>query len=107
MTSSAVVTYRPFPNTTVTGQMLYGSGLRSAAPGAKTNSGHADSNTTYNLSITQMLPFAKRQKLVLALDVINLLDQQELLNIGEQSIGLGVSHANMPRSIFFRTQWLF
>ncbi len=107
MTSSAVVTYRPFSTTTITWQMLYGSGLRSAAPGAKTNSGHADSNTTYNLSMTQVLPFAKQQKLVLALDVINLLDQQELLNIGEQSIGLGVSHANMPRSIFFRTQWFF
>ena len=107
MTSSAVVTYRPFTHTTVTAQMLYGSGLRSAAPGAKTNSGHADSNTTYNLSLTQVLPFAKKQKLLLAVDVVNLLDQQELLNIGEQSIGLGVSHANMPRSVFFRAQWFF
>ena len=107
MTSSAVVTYRPFPNTTITGQMLYGSGLRSAAPGAKTNSGHADSNTTYNLSMTHVLPFAKKQKLLLAVDVVNLFDQHELLNIGEQSIGLGVSHANMPRSVFFRAQWFF
>ena len=107
ITSSAVVTYRPFTNTTVTAQMLYGSGLRSAEPGQKTNSGHADSNTTYNLSVTQVLPFAKKQKLLLAVDVVNLFDQHELLNIGEQSVGLGVSHANMPRSIFFRTQWFF
>ena len=107
MTSSAVVTYRPFPNTTITGQMLYGSGLRSTAPGQKTNSGHADSNTTYNLSMTHVLPFAKKQKLLLAVDVVNLFDQHELLNIGERSIGLGVSHANMPRSVFFRTQWFF
>ena len=54
-----------------------------------------------------MIPFAKKQKLLLAVDVVNLFDQHELLNFGEQSIGLGVSHANMPRSIFFRTQWFF
>ena len=107
ITSSAVVTYRPFTNTTVTAQMLFGSGLRRTPPGGRTNSGHADSNTTYNLSLTQVLPFAKKQKLLLAVDVVNLFDQHELLNFGEQSIGLGVSHANMPRSVFFRAQWFF
>ncbi len=107
ITSSAVVTYRLFPRTTVSGQMLYGSGLRSSAPGAKTNSGHADSHTTYNLSITHAIPLPKQQKLLVGVDAVNLLDQHELLNIGERSVGLGVSHANMPRSIFFRTQWFF
>ncbi len=107
MTSSAVVTYRPFPNTTVTGQMLFGSGLRSTPPGGRTNSGHADSNTTYNLSLTHVLPFGKKQKLLFAVDAINLFDQHEFLNVGEQSIGLGVAHTNVPRSIFFRTQWFF
>ena len=107
ITSSAVVTYRPFTHTTLTAQMLFGSGLRSTEPGQKTNSGHADSNTTYNLSLSQVLPITKKQKLLLAVDVVNLFDQQELLNIGEQSIGLGVSHANMPRSVFFRAQWFF
>ena len=107
ITSSAVVTYRPFANTTITGQMLFGSGLRKAEEGQKTNSGHEDSNTTYNLSVTQVLPFAKKQKLLLAVDVVNLFDQHEFLNTGEQSIGLGVSHANMPRSVFFRAQWFF
>ena len=107
ITSSAVVTYRPFTNTTVTGQMLFGSGLRRTPPGGKTNSGNADSNTTYNLSLTHVIPFAKKQKLLLAVDVVNLFDQHELLNFGEQSIGLGVSHANMPRSVFFRAQWFF
>ncbi len=57
--------------------------------------------------MTHVLPFAKKQKLLLAVDVVNLFDQHELLNIGERSIGLGVSHANMPRSVFFRTQWFF
>ena len=106
-TSSAVVTYRPFANTTVSAQMLFGSGLRRAGPGQKTNSGHEDSNTTYNLSLTQVFPLPNKQKLLLAVDVVNLFDQQEFLNTGEQSVGLGVSHANMPRSIFFRTQWFF
>ena len=106
-TSSAVVTYRPFTNTTVSAQMLFGSGLRKVGEDGRTNSGHEDSNTTYNLSLTQVFPLANKQKLLLAVDVVNLFDQQEFLNTGEQSVGLGVSHANMPRSIFFRTQWFF
>ena len=56
MTSSAVVTYRPFPNTTVTGQMLFGSGLRSTPPGGRTNSGHADPNTPNCLLYTSPSP---------------------------------------------------
>ncbi len=107
ITSSAVVTYRLLPQTTVSGQMLFGSGLRSHEPGAKTNSGHADSHTTYHMSLTHVIPLVNQHKLVLGVDVINLLDQQEFLNVGERSIGLGVSHTNMPRSIFFRTQWVF
>ena len=107
VTSSAVVTYRPFTNTTITAQMLFGSGLRSAGPGQKTNSGTEDSITTYNLSLNQVFPFAKKQKLLLAVDVVNLFDQHEFVNTGEQSVGLGVSHANMPRSVFFRAQWFF
>ena len=107
MTSSAVVTYRPFTNTTITAQMLYGSGLRRAREGQKTNSGTEDSNTTYNLSVNQVFPFAKKQKLLLGVDVVNLFDQHEFINTGEQSVGLGVSHANMPRSVFFRAQWFF
>ncbi len=107
ITSSAVVTYRPFTNTTITAQMLFGSGLRSAAEGQKTNSGTEDSNTTYNLSLNQVFPFAKKQKLLLGVDVVNLFDQHEFLNTGERSVGLGVSHANMPRSVFFRAQWFF
>ena len=107
MTSSAVVTYRALKNTTITGQMLYGSGLRSAPEGAKTNSGHADSITTYNFSITHVLPLPNKQKLLFGFDLINAFDAQEFINIGEQTIGLGVSHANMPRSFFFRTQWFF
>ncbi len=106
VTSSAVVTYRPFTNTTITAQMLFGSGLRSAE-GGKTNSGTEDSVTTYNLSLNQVFPFAKKQKLLLAVDVVNLFDQHEFINTGEQSVGLGVSHANMPRSVFFRAQWFF
>ena len=107
ITSSAMVTYRLSPRLTVSGQMLFGSGLRSHEPGAKTNSGHADSHTTYNMSLTYALPLANQSTLLLGVDAINLLDQHELLNIGERSIGLGVSHANRPRSIFFRAQWLF
>lgn len=107
ITSSAVVTYRPFTNTTITAQMLFGSGLRRAREGQKTNSGTEDSNTTYNLSLNQVFPFAKKQKLLLAVDVVNLFDQHEFVNTGEQSVGLGVSHANMPRSVFFRAQWFF
>ncbi|MDA0737383.1 MAG: TonB-dependent receptor [Nitrospirae bacterium] len=107
VTSSVMLTYRVLEHTTVSGQMLFGSGLRTTPMGEKTNSGHADSVTTYNLSVTHVLPFSNNQKLLFGFDMINVFDQQEFLNIGEQSIGLGVSHANMPRSFFFRTQWFF
>ena len=107
LTSSAILTYRIFKHTTVTGQMLFGSGLRTAAAGEKTNSQSADSVTTYNLSIANVGSLFNKQKLLCGFDMINIFDQQEFLNIGEQSIGFGVSHANMPRSFFFRTQWLF
>jgi len=107
VTSSAVLTYRPFAHTTITGQMLFGSGLRTAKPGGKTNSGHSSSHTTYNLSIDQLLSLWDNYKMVLGFDVINVLDQQAFLNQGEGSIGLGVSHANLPRSFFFRGQFFF
>jgi outer membrane receptor protein involved in Fe transport len=107
VTSSAVLTYRPFAHTTITGQMLYGSGLRTAKPGEKTNSGHSPSHTTYNFSIEQLLPLWDNYKVLMGFDVINILDQQVFLNQGEGSIGLGVSHANLPRSFFFRGQFFF
>lgn len=107
MTSSAVLTWRPWQRGTITGQMLYGSGLRRAQEGAKTNSGNADSHTTYNVSMTHVFPFSTKQKLLVGFDVVNIFDQREFLNVGEQSVGLGVSHANTPRSFFFRAQWFF
>jgi outer membrane receptor protein involved in Fe transport len=109
LTSSAVVSYRIRERTTVTGQMLYGSGLRSAADeDAKTNSSHSPSYTVYNFSITHIVPLPwKDQKFLLGFDIINLLDQQYFINQGEGSIGLGVAHAGMPRSFFFRGQWFF
>ena len=108
MTSSAVLSYRLWERTNVTGQMLYGSGLRTAEEGAKTNSSHENSYTVYNASITHTIPLPWHgQKMLLGFDVINLLDQRYFINRGEGSIGLGIAHAGMPRSYFFRAQWFF
>ena len=107
MTSSAVASYKFREHTTFTGQMLYGSGLRAAEPGAKTNSSHSPSWTTYNLSVSHIFLLPHKQKFLLGFDVVNLLDQKYLYNSGEGSIGLGVPHAGMPRSFFFRGQWFF
>ena len=107
MTSSAIMSYRLLERTTVTGQMLYGYGLRSAAEGGKTNSSHSDSYTTYNLSITHVFPLPNNQKFLIGFDVINVLDEKYFINQGEGSIGLGVAHAGMPRSFFVRGQWVF
>lgn len=109
LTSSAVVTYRFLERTTFTGQMLFASGLRSAADeDAKTNSSHSPSYTIYNLSIAHVFPLPwQGQKFLLGFDIINLLDQKYFINQGEGSIGLGVAHAGMPRSFFFRGQWFF
>jgi outer membrane receptor protein involved in Fe transport len=108
MTSSAVLSYRLWDRTNITGQMLYGSGLRTAEEGAKTNSSHENSYTVYNASITHTIPLPWHgQKMLLGFDVINLLDQQYFINSGGGSIGLGIAHAGMPRSYFFRAQWFF
>jgi outer membrane receptor for Fe3+-dicitrate len=87
--------------------MLYGSGLRAAGPGAKTNSSHSPSYTTYNLSVSHIFPLPNKQKFLLGFDVVNLLDRKYFYNQGEGNIGLGIAHAGMPRSFFFRGQWFF
>ncbi|MEW6544087.1 MAG: TonB-dependent receptor [Nitrospirota bacterium] len=107
ITSSALLTYRFLERNTVSGQMLYGSGLRTAVPGGQTNSTHMPTYTIYNASFTHEIPVAKTQKFLLGFDVINLFDQGYFYNSGEGSIGLGVAHAGMPRSFFFRGQWFF
>lgn len=109
MTSSAVAAYRFRERTTLSGQMLYGSGLRtSVSEDAFTNSSHFPSWTTYNASVTHVFPLPwDQQKLLVGVDVINLLDQTYFYNTGEGGIGLGVAHAGMPRSFFFRAQWFF
>jgi outer membrane receptor protein involved in Fe transport len=108
MTSSAVVSYKFRERTTITGQMLYGSGLRTAADAeAKTNSTHVSTYTTYNLSIVHVFPLGGKQNFLLGFDVVNLLDEKYLINEGEGSIGLGVTHAGMPRSFYLRGQWIF
>ena len=109
VTSSAVLSYRLLPHTVLTGQMLFGSGLRTAENDeAKTNSSHVPSYTVYNMSLTHvvLLPW-HGQKMLLGFDVVNLFDQKYFINRGEGSIGLGVAHAGMPRSFFFRAQWTF
>jgi outer membrane receptor for ferrienterochelin and colicins len=109
VTSSAVVTYRLLERTHVTGQMLYGYGLRTSVDDdAKTNSSHSPSYTVYNASLTHVIPLPwENQKMLLGFDIINLLDQQYFYNTGEGSIGLGIAHAGAPRSYFFRAQWFF
>jgi len=109
ITSSAVTAYRFRERTTISGEMLYGSGLRTAASeNAFTNSSHFQSWTTYNASLTHVIPLPWHgQKMLVGFDIINLLDQKYFYNRGEGSIGLGIAHAGMPRSYFFRAQWFF
>jgi len=109
MTSSAVVFYRLPTSTTLSGQMLYGSGLRTAAnEEAFTNSSHFPSWTTFSASMTHTfnLPWDK-QKILVGFDAINLADYKYFYNQGEGSIGLGIPHAGLGRSFFGRVQWFF
>ncbi|NGZ98509.1 MAG: hypothetical protein CV089_20705, partial [Nitrospira sp. WS110] len=108
LTASGVLSYRLLERTTFTGQVLFGSGLRTAEEGAKTNSSHSPTWTIYNFSIAHVIPLPWHgQKLLLGFDIVNALDQMYFYNFGEGSVGLGVSHAGMPRSFFFRGQWFF
>jgi outer membrane receptor protein involved in Fe transport len=97
-----------FEGTTITGQVLFASGMRTSEEGGKTNSTHSPSYTIYNFSIARVIPLPWHgQKLLLGFDIVNALDQKYFINQGEGSIGLGVSHAGMPRSFFFRGQLFF
>ena len=107
VTSSAVLSYRFMERTSVSAQMLYGSGLRTAESGGKTNSTHEDSYTTYNMSITHTFPLGQGQKFLVGFDAVNLLNERYFINRGEGSIGLGAAHAGMPQSFFVRGQWFF
>jgi Carboxypeptidase regulatory-like domain len=108
LTASGILSYRLLDRTTFTGQFLFGSGLRTAEEGAKTNSSHSPTYTIYNFSISHVIPLPWHgQKFVVGFDIVNALDQKYFINQGEGSIGLGVSHAGMPRSFFFRGQWFF
>ncbi len=106
--ASGILSYRLLDRTTFTGQVLFASGLRTAEEGAKTNSSHSPTYTIYNFSISHVIPLPWHgQKFVVGFDIVNALDQKYFINQGEGSIGLGVSHAGMPRSFFFRGQWFF
>jgi len=108
LTASGILSYRLLDRTTFTGQFLFGSGLRTAEEGAKTNSSHSPTYTIYNFSISHVIPLPWHgQKFLIGFDIVNALDQKYFINQGEGSIGLGVSHAGMPRSYFFRGQWFF
>ncbi len=108
LTASGILSYRLFDRTTFTGQVLFASGLRTAEEGAKTNSSHSPTYTIYNFSISHVIPLPwQGQKFLIGFDIVNALDQKYFINQGEGSIGLGVSHAGMPRSFFFRGQWFF
>jgi hypothetical protein len=108
LTASGILSYRLFDRTTLTGQVLFASGLRTAEEGGKTNSTHSPSYTIYNFSINHVIPLPWHgQKFLIGFDIVNALDQKYFINQGEGSIGLGVSHAGMPRSFFFRGQWFF
>ena len=105
VTSQAVLSYVLQERTTFTGQMLYGSGLRTGK-GANANASHVPSHTTYNVSINHVVPIEGSHKLVFGFDVINLLDQTYAFNQGS-GIGFGVTHYGMPRAFFFRTTYTF
>ena len=108
LSASGILSYRLLDRTTLTGQFLFGSGLRTAEEGAKTNSSHSPTYTIYNFSISHVIPLPwQGQKFLIGFDIVNALDQKYFINQGEGSIGLGVSHAGMPRSFFFRGQWFF
>ena len=108
LTASGILSYRLLERTTLTGQVLFASGLRTAEEGAKTNSSHSPTYTIYNFSISHVIPLPwQGQKFLIGFDIVNALDQKYFINQGEGSIGLGVSHAGMPRSFFFRGQWFF
>ncbi len=86
--------------TTLSADLLYGSGLRSTPDGAAPNSGHLAAYTQVNLGVSHTLDAARVGRLTLRADVVNLLDRKYQIRDGS-GVGVGAPQFGPRRGLFF------
>jgi outer membrane receptor for ferrienterochelin and colicins len=96
--ASAGLAYRFGEGTRVSGDLLYGSGLRLTPDGAPPNSGHVNGYTQVNLSVAHEFEMAGGP-LTLRADVINLFDKEYEIRDGT-GVGVGAPQFG-PRRGFY------
>ncbi|THD58347.1 TonB-dependent receptor, partial [Phenylobacterium sp.] len=97
-TASAGLAYKFGDGTRVTGDLIYGSGLRLTPDGAPPNSGHVPGYTQVNLSAAHAFEMAGGP-LTIRADIINLFDKEYEIRDGT-GIGVGAPQFG-PRRGFF------
>jgi outer membrane receptor protein involved in Fe transport len=98
-TASAGGTWR-LGATTLSADMLYGSGLRSTPDGAAPNSSHLPGYTQVNLGVSHDFDLARVGQLTLRADVINLFDKVYEIRDGT-GVGVGAPQFGPRRGFFF------
>jgi outer membrane receptor protein involved in Fe transport len=97
LTGSAGAAYKLTSRTTVTADLIYGSGLR--ADGATPNGDHLDPYVVVNAGVSQGLDMGPVKDLTLRLDVINLFDKAYEIRDGS-GIGVGAAQFGARRGVF-------
>ncbi|HEX2814876.1 MAG TPA: TonB-dependent receptor [Phenylobacterium sp.] len=96
--ASAGVAYRFGEGTRVSGDLIYGSGLRLTPDGAPPNSGHVNGYTQVNLSAAHEFQMAGGP-LTLRADVINLFDKEYEIRDGT-GVGVGAPQFGPRRGVY-------
>jgi outer membrane receptor protein involved in Fe transport len=97
-TISAGGTWR-LGETTVSADLIYGSGLRSTPDGAAPNSGHLPGYTQVNLGVSHHIDAPRVGELTLRADVVNLLDKVYEIRDGT-GVGVGAPQFGPRRGVF-------
>jgi outer membrane receptor protein involved in Fe transport len=85
--------------TSLSGELIYGSGLRRTPEGEPPNSGHLPGYTQVNLGVSHELDTARLGRLTLKADVINLFDKVYEIRDGS-GVGVGAPQFGPRRGIF-------
>jgi outer membrane receptor protein involved in Fe transport len=99
-TASAGGTWKVGQATTLSADLIYGSGLRSTPDGGAPNSAHLPGYTQVNLGASHRIETAKLGELTLRADIVNLLDKVYQIRNGT-GVGVGAPQFGPHRGVFF------
>lgn len=97
-TASGGVTYK-FGGSSLSGDMLYGSGLRKTPDGGPPNGAHIPGYTVFNSSLTHLWKTSPTSSIEGRIALLNLFDKTYLIRDGS-GVGVGAPQYGLRRSLF-------